>query len=130
MFEATAADTRAATVEKSEGEVTWEKKPAFTGTIHHGCLNCGGTEEIAPLTMVVAVGFGVACVTRDGEDVWREQGDLDEEAFHDVAYFEALAAADPDHDWQIDLQGPMRGRTYQRHDVGKWVLIDSNAGFA
>lgn len=80
--------------------------------------------------MLVAVGFGCCSVTRDGEMVWEEQCALDDQEFHDLAHFEAIAAADPEHDWRVDMQAPLRGRTYQRHDVGRWVLIDSNEGFA
>lgn len=107
----------------------WKRLEPWKGVIHHGCLHCGGTEKVAPLDMIVAVGFGSACVTKGPEEVWSELGSDDQE-FHDVAHFEALAAADPDHDWQISLQGPLRGRTYQRHGVGRWVLVDSNEGFA
>lgn len=109
--------------------MSWTKLPPFAGKIHHGCLNCGGTDEIAPLDMVVAVGFGSASVTRDGDEVWSESGN-EEDDYFPLSHFEALAAADPDHDWQVSLQGPMRGRVYQRHDVAKWVLVDSNEGFA
>ena len=40
------------------------------------------------------------------------------------------ALKDPDHDWRVVLDGPLRGRTFQRHDVGKWVLVSENDGFA
>ncbi len=110
--------------------MTWEKLPPFAGEVHHGCATCGGTELVAPLDMLVCVGFGSAVVTRDGEEVWAELSVDDEQETHDVLHFENLAAADPDHDWRIDIQGPLRGRTYQRHDAARWVLVDSNAGFA
>ncbi len=42
----------------------------------------------------------------------------------------AWAAADPDHDWRIVLNGPLSGRTYQRHAAGEWALIEQNQGFA
>lgn len=109
--------------------MTWTRVAPHSGPVHHGCLTCSRTDEIADLRMTVAVGFGSASVSRDGEQIWFETGDEDQELYN-LAHFEALAAADPDHDWQVCLHGPLRGMTYQRHDVGKWVLIDSNEGFA
>lgn len=59
-----------------------------------------------------------------------------EGAYHDGkpdvtgADAEALAAADPDHDWRIQLHGPMGGQEYQRHDVGQWVYVKRIPGFA
>ena len=46
------------------------------------------------------------------------------------AQAEAMAAADPDHDWQIALEGPLSGRTYQRHGPNEWALVEQNQGFA
>lgn len=108
---------------------TWKKLEPYSGKVHHGCLNCGGTDEVAPLDMIVAVGFGSACVTKDAQEVWSESG-AEEQDFYELSHFEALAAADPEHDWQVSIQGPLRGRTYQRHGAGHWVLVDSNEGFA
>ena len=82
------------------------------------------------MDMIVAVGFGSASVTRDGECIWEESPGDEEGDYHDVAHFERLAAADPDHDWQITMYGPLWGSTYQRHDEQMWVLVDSNEGFA
>lgn len=115
--------------------MAWAKIKPYQGTIHHGCLNCGGTPEIAPMDMLIAVGFGYAAVLRDSEEVYREDinamlGSEDEEPWPTLEKYEAMAAADPDHDWRVSLQGPLRGREYQRHDTGHWVLIESNQGFA
>lgn len=114
--------------------MSWTKVEPFTGTKHHGCLNCGGTEDIAPMEMVIGVGFGAAYALRDEDRVYDESavmhggGDFDDLAT--LQTIEDMAASDPDHDWRVVLHGPLRGRTYQRHDVGKWVLIESNQGFA
>lgn len=106
----------------------FEKVEPYQGVVYQGCLNCQPVETIAPLDMIIAVGFGSAEITKDGEPIFWEKSDDDD--FHHLAEFESMAMEDPDHDWRADLQGPLRGRTYQRHDVGKWVLIDSNMGFA
>lgn len=91
-------------------------------------------DEIEPLVMsmkdVIAVGFGMAIVTRDGETL------LDgEDAYHNkdnglrVSDAEALAADDPDHDWRIEMHGPMGGSIYQRHGIKQWVYVKRVPGF-
>ena len=109
---------------------TWTKLPPFAGKIANPCLNCPSHEEVAPLGLVIAVGFGSACVTKDGALVYDEP-DIDSDAeCWTVAEAEAAALADPDHDWRILLHGPMRGATWQRHGDARWVLVESNEGFA
>lgn len=112
----------------------WKKEPPYKGEPHHGCLNCGCTEQIAPMDMVIGVGFGSAYATRDGEvvydemDVMHKGGDFDD--LWTLSKLEEMAVADPDHDWRVNLYGPLRGREYQRHGAGQWVLIHSDQGFA
>jgi hypothetical protein len=101
-------------------------EPAHAGHHHHGCLNCGSAEqETAPMGLGVFVGFGVARVTRDGEIVYSESL----KRISRLARFEKIAAADPDHDWRLELIAPLSGRVYQRRGK-KWVLIKVNMGFA
>ncbi len=113
-----------------------ERKP-------HGCLvcECAGTiTDTFPMDGVIAVGFGFAACMKDGLPVLEEpQLSYDDDGVptddDDVEYptgadAERLAAADPDHDWRITLHGPLSGRTYQRHGVGQWVLVEQNEGFA
>lgn len=107
----------------------WKMQPAFEGTIHQGCLNCPPVESIAPMDMLIAVGFGCAMVTCGRKVVFMESA-ANENEFHYLAEFEAMAAKDPNHDWRVTLEAPLRGRVYQRQDVGKWVLIESTPGFA
>lgn len=106
----------------------WKKLPAYEGKVHQGCSACGPVEEIASLDMVVAVGFGCAMVTCGKEVVFMEKPN--DENFRTLAEFEEMAMKNPNHSWLVTLQGPLRGRVYQRQDVGKWVLIKSNPGFA
>jgi hypothetical protein len=114
--------------------MAWEKAEPYKGTVHHGCLNCVGTHDVAPMDMLIAVGFGSAVATKDGQIVYDEQeamrggGDFDDLAT--LQQIEDMAVADPDHDWRVVLHGPLRGREYQRHDAAHWVLVDSNQGFA
>jgi hypothetical protein len=109
--------------------MAWTKVEPYKGQIHHGCVNCGGTHEIAPMDMLIAVGFGSAYATKDDEVVYDEQSAKDED-FATLQQIEDMAVADPDHDWRVRLYGPLRGREYQRHDAGHWVLIGSDQGFA
>ena len=114
--------------------MAWEKVEPYKGQVHHGCLNCGGTHDVAPMDMLIGVGFGSAVATKDGKVVYDEMdvmhggGDFDDLAT--LQQIEDMAVADPDHDWRVILHGPLRGREYQRHDPAHWVLIDSNQGFA
>lgn len=106
----------------------WVKMPAIEGK-HGGCLNCGPRPSFFTPTMRIAVGFGVAKLERDGETVWTESGeDFDECMSGEQA--EAIASADPDHDWRIVLDAPLSNRTHQRHGPGEWVLIEQGMGFA
>lgn len=104
----------------------WTKLPTVEGQFG-GCFNCGPRPNLFPADGVVSVGFGYAAVTKDGEPVLEDSLDADDIT---GAQAEALAAADPDHDWRIVLEGPLSGRTYQRHGTGEWALVEQNQGFA
>jgi hypothetical protein len=89
------------------------------------------TERIASMDMLIAVGFGFAAVTRDGEIVYHEPVDAEGwDDFWTVADAEEVAKGDPDHDWRIIKEAPLRSMEYQRQGEGKWVLVDSGRGFA
>lgn len=113
----------------------WQKGPKyippFPGKVARHCLSCPPKPTVFPLDKVIAVGFGGAEVTCDGKLV------LDgEDAYHHLdseltgTDAEALAAADPHHDWRIVLRGPMGGQVYQRHAPGEWVYVVRLPGFA
>lgn len=98
---------------------------------HSGCLHCGPRPTIFPPSGLIAVGFGYAALHKDGAPIWSEDDALGgDDKLMTGADAEALASLDPDHDWRILLHGPLSGRTYQRHDAGKWVLVDKSPGFA
>jgi len=109
--------------------MNWKKIKPFQGNIYQGCLCCPPVTRIASLDTVVAVGFGDAHISKDNQIIYMETGNEDEPP-RTLAEFEAMAKKDPDHDWRLVLFAPLRGREYQRHDNDKWVLIDSNMGFA
>lgn len=104
---------------------TWDKLPAYQGAHHKGCLHCGQLHDALPINSVLAVGFGVVQVTRDGVTVW--SGD-DEHVW--LRRFENRAAQDPDHDWRVWFNAPLWDATYQRHGNQHWVLVEKGIGFA
>ena len=84
-------------------------------------------QTIAPMDMMIAVGFGYANVTRDGKIIFEER--QDEEKYHELSEFEEMAQKDPDHDWRVLLDAPLRSQEYQRHGKNKWVLIARGSGW-
>ena len=108
--------------------MTWEKLKAIEGG-HGGCLNCGYQHDILPMDAVIAVGFGSAYLTKDGRFVYDEL-EVEDDNYMTVEQAEALAAADPDHDWRIALVAPLSERHYQRQGDKHWVLYEKGPGFA
>ena len=106
-----------------------ELQPAIEGGQPYPCLCCGPRKSQLCADSRIAVGFGFAGLLRDGEVVYQEDGEEWDQCMT-VAQAEDMAAADPDHDWQIVLHGPLRGSTYQRHGEMQWMLIEKNQGFA
>lgn len=106
----------------------WKKQPPYTGQIFQGCLNCPPVESIAPMDMLIAVGFGSAMVTCGHKVIFMEM--YDDTEFHTLAEFEEMAKKDPNHDWRVSLNAPLRSREYQRQGDNNWVLIASGEGFA
>lgn len=132
-----------------EGPSYWLEPITAETRKPHACAVCEANGAI-PITFppdgLIAVGFGYAGVTRDGREVLREPDSPDiydadgellpedqwppEPEYPTGADAEALAAADPDHDWRIHIEGPLSGRTYQRQGEAGWVLVEQNEGFA
>lgn len=108
----------------------WQKLPALEGH-ENGCLHCPPILAKADLEKGIAVGFGAAYLTLDDKIILDgERAFQKGEAVPTFADAEKLALADPDHDWQIVLHGPLHGETYQRQGEGEWILVESNEGFA
>lgn len=99
--------------------------PPYEGPRSKGCLNCGAHAVKLPMSAILAVGFGIVTVSRDGETVW--SGD-DPHVW--IRRFECRAAADPDHDWRVHFLAPLSEATYQRHGEREWVLVEKGLGFA
>lgn len=82
------------------------------------------------LQKIIAVGFGCAAVSRDGETVWQEYAGMEYSDCWSVARAEQEATADPCHDWRIHIVGPLHEGHWQRQAVGEWVLYAVGDGFA
>lgn len=110
--------------------MTFEKKPQIESKdLHIGCANCSSAALEAPMDMVIAVGFGDATVTKDGEVIYDERS-ISGDNYWTVQDAENLAIKEPDCDWRIEKYGPLHGETFQRQGDKKWVCIESNQGFA
>ncbi|MGL4230894.1 MAG: hypothetical protein ACRCWJ_05950 [Casimicrobium sp.] len=124
------AQNDTASGDRKANQPSWEKLPAIQGNLG-GCLNCGVRPGLFPMDGIIAVGFGYAALHKNGRPVYMEPNNPhDGEEFMTGLKAEMIAAQDPDNDWQIVLEGPLSGRTYQRHGPVEWVLIEENQGFA
>lgn len=80
----------------------------------------------------VCVGFGSSGLFRDGECVV----DGEHRAMNDDPLTgeecERIAAADPDHVWTIEKNGPLSGAIWTREgrEVGRWFQTEDLGGFA
>lgn len=116
--------------------MSFTKLPAVPGRT--ACAFCGcGAHDTFPEDGLVAVGFGTASLTKDGEEVWSEQSENHkaEQEKRDPLYLEGkdceeMAAKDPDHDWRIEIMAPLYEATYQRQGEKHWVLVQRGEGFA
>lgn len=98
----------------------------------NGCLCCPDPQLHADLDMVIAVGFGAAFVTRDGELFYDGEMALqDGEEPKRLRDIEEAAKLEPTCDWRLVMHAPLHGEEYQRHDdTGHWTCIKANEGFA
>ncbi|MEG2769610.1 MAG: YopX family protein [Oscillospiraceae bacterium] len=110
--------------------INWTKLPPIKGG-NGACLHCGCQHDIAPMDMLIAVGFGDATVTKNGTTIYSEdETELASKDLWTTASAERQACKEPNNDWRINLQSPLSGRTYQRQGENLWVLVEKNIGFA
>lgn len=95
----------------------------------NACPCCGCRQEVLPMDSHIAVGFGYAAVTRDGDEVYHEPTN-DTAGCWTAQDAENLAKQNPDRDWRIHLVAPFFERHYQRQGDGHWVLYMQGKGFA
>ena len=81
--------------------------------------------------MIVAVGFGIAQVRKNGKVIYSEPlNPKSEKDFKTLREIEDEAQKDPDNDYRLILEAPLRSSYYQRQGRNKWVLYESGMGFA
>lgn len=107
----------------------WKKEEPIKGG-YGGCQHCGYQYDIAPEEMLIAVGFGVATVTKNGKEIYNEMSIENEEDLWTLKEAEEEALKDEDNDWRIHLVAPLSERHYQRQGENKWVLYEKGQGFA
>ncbi len=108
----------------------WKKLKPYKDKIHQGCLSCPPVLRKAKMYTRIAVGFGYAGVEKDGKSIFAEKFGMNWEDLPTLMKFENMARKDPNHDWQLILDAPLRSRIYQRHGRNNWVLVKSGQGFA
>jgi len=86
--------------------------------------------HVLSLDKVIAVGFGAAFVTRDGETIWQEDIRAEWNILWTVQQAEDEAAKEPERDWRIHLIGALAEGHWQRQDVATWVMYEKGEGFA
>jgi len=104
------------------------KKPLQTA--HGPCLCCPNTESHLALDTVLYNAFGGYVVLKNGEEYFEEEMDKPWEENKTLADIEKEAAQDPNNDWQIRLDLPLRAGKWQRQGPEKWVLFETGEGFA
>ena len=92
-----------------------------------------------PMDAFIAVGFGVATVTKNGEVVY-DENEIPKEKWDNANGYEDVwwtcqdaenaALQNPDNDWRINLLAPLSSSRFQRQGEGLWVLYEEGSGFA
>jgi len=100
-------------------------------TLKHrvGCIHCGRTEDLLDLDTVLYYGFGGYQVQKDGKVIYQGDHDGEWETFKQLKEFDEMAEKEKG-EWQVILNSPLRGATWERKEKGRWVLIETNQGFA
>lgn len=100
--------------------------PPIEGKAYCGC-GCGRRASHAKMSDNPHPGFGCVTLLRDGESVEYQGADRDGTTFR---HFENIAAKDPDHDWRVQVDGPLSDYTYQRQGAKTWAPVAQGQGFA
>ena len=96
-----------------------------------GCLCCPSTEDELDLDTVLYNAFGGYTVYKDGKHFFSEDPgeDIEWDKNKTLKEIEKLAKRSPKSKWEVVLFLPLRGATWTRNK-GKWILTDTNQGFA
>jgi len=103
-----------------------ETKKHFRG----GCLNCPQTEDLLPLSTILYQGFGGYCVNKNGKLYYEAEQSDEWEDFKTLNEIEKEVKKDENAKWEVVLDNPLRGATWERNKKGRWILTKTNKGFA
>ena len=105
----------------------------MTKTLEHrgGCLCCPGTRDLLSMDTELYNDFGGYTIYKNGEHFFSEDPGEDKKwgenkKLHEI---EKVAKRSPKSKWEVVLILPLRGATWTRNR-GKWILTDTNLGFA
>ena len=108
----------------------WDKLEPIEGN-SKGCFNCGSMHKTFPMEGLIAIGFGFAGVIKGDVLIYSEPiNSEDPKDYWTGQDAENMALGDPDHDWRIQIDGPLYSSHYQRQGWEHWVLVYKDAGFA
>jgi len=115
---------------KDESPGNIEFNGAIAAVIAKACRQWSvmSDQYLAP-DALIAVGFGYAALTRDGQTVY-EESDKQERDLMTVAQAERLAEREPERDWRIHLVAQLEDRHYRRKSKGVWVLYERGYGMS
>lgn len=93
-------------------------------------MHCPGNHDTLAMDEVLHNGFGGYRVTKDGKTFYEGDPQGEWESFKTLADIEVEARKEPEADWRVHLDLPLRSGEWQRHGDDEWVLINSGLGFA
>lgn len=94
-----------------------------------GCSCCPRTEDVLSLDTVLYWEFGGYEVLKDGEVFYRQSGPKAKTLAEIEKKIEKTNCKEGTR-WLVILDRPLRGATWERKEPGRWILIDTNPGFA
>lgn len=93
-------------------------------------MHCPGNHDLLAMDTVLYNGFGGYKVVKNGELYYVGDYDKDWEYYQTLEKIEQAARKEPEKDWRVILDLPLRSGEWQRHGENEWVLIKSGLGFA
>lgn len=90
---------------------------------HISIMHCDSKYDTAAMDMIIAVGFGIAYVSKNGQIIYDEKLVENGRDFWTTQDAENEARKDPDNDWRIVLSDSLIIREYQRQGDNNWVLV-------
>lgn len=82
-----------------------------------------------PLDEILYQGFGGYHVLRNDKVFYWAEANLQWTEFKTLADIEQEARKAPEEKWEVILNNPLRGATWQRFE-GRWLLTETNQEFA